>query len=147
MKISKENLVFLLIGGIIILIILNPSSPRKLVNEIKRSYKGFISNIYYQRGYHIVINTGVEEIDMTSFTYAFMCTVDKGDGIYKAANENYVTLIKSDSSLIKSSYLYINPSVRNDWKIQVFMNVIRVYVIIDLKNIIKNTIKLIIHRQ
>jgi hypothetical protein len=116
MKISKENLVFLLIGGIIILIILNASSPRKLVNEIKRSYKGFISNIYYQRGYHIVINTGVEEIDMTSFTYAFMCTVDKGDGIYKAANENYVTLIKSDSSLIKSSYLYINPSVRNDWR-------------------------------
>jgi hypothetical protein len=36
---------------------------------------------------------------------------------------------------------------RTNGKIQVFMNVIRVYVIIDLKNIIKNTIKLIIHRQ
>ena len=95
---------------------MNASSPNGLVKEIKRSYKGYVSNIYYQRGFHILIKTETDELDMVGFTPKFMCAIDMGDSIYKEANENYVTIVKPDNVLIKTSYLYINPSYRNDWR-------------------------------
>jgi len=95
---------------------MHTSSPDTLISEIKKPYKGYVSNIYYQRGYHILIKNDIEELDMIGFTRNFMCVIDMGDSIYKKANENYVTIVKPNNVLIKSSYLYISPSYRNDWR-------------------------------
>ena len=111
--------VYIIVGVLIffMMIVFQANNPKSLVEEIKRPYKGFVSNIYYTRGYNVRIKTETDELDLSGCTNKFMCSIDIGDIIYKKAGENYVTLVKkSNEKIIELPYLYINPSVRNDFR-------------------------------
>ncbi len=120
MKSLLNRKAYLTVGVLIffMIMIFRANSPKSLVEEIKRPYKGYVSNIYSIRGGYIIrIKTETDELDLSGCTNKFMCSIDVGDVIYKKADDNYVTIVKrSGGKIIELPYLYINPGVRKDFR-------------------------------
>lgn len=109
-----------IVGFLLFITILHiqSNSPAPIIAIINKEYTGYVSDIYYDRYLFVQIsnlNTHAYENDM-GFTSDFLCAIELGDSIHKIPHENSVRIFKENGSVVKTSYIYIPNSMRNDFR-------------------------------
>jgi hypothetical protein len=115
---KRRVIEFLILGGlffsVINAIIYFRNEPKYYIDIIKSSYKGIITEKYYDRISHVKVRTNTNErIDVISMAIPFHNRCAVGDSIEKLPGDDSVILRRKDS-VIKLPYVYIPDNIRND---------------------------------